>query len=51
MLSCYTGYMDKKAQIIFRLPPKVAKKFKVKLAKNGESAQKVLEEKVNEYVS
>ncbi len=41
---------ETKVNLTLRLTPALAKKFKVKLAKKGESAQKVLEERVIEYV-
>lgn len=41
---------QKTAQIKFRTFEALAKKFKVKLAKKGQSAQEVLEQAVIEYV-
>lgn len=42
--------MEVKAQIIFRLPKAQAKKFRVKLARKGQSAQGVLEQAVMSYL-
>jgi len=41
---------ETKVKLTLRLKPAIAKKFKVSLAKKGESAQKVLEERVMEYL-